>query len=232
LSDHAPLHEALSVFREAVNWKTYWSKSIAPFIGNRVLEVGAGVGANTALMIDAVPNRTWVCMEPDVRLVNALDVEAAETPLVIASTIDAFAETVNFDTILYIDVLEHIEDDEGELLRATDLLAPGGRLIVLSPAYNFLYSEFDRAIGHFRRYTSRSLRDLTPNGMRLVSMRHLDSVGLLLSLANRVLLRQNQPTRRQILIWDRVIVRLSRLIDPLIGYTAGRSIIAVWERTA
>jgi 2-polyprenyl-3-methyl-5-hydroxy-6-metoxy-1,4-benzoquinol methylase len=173
-------------------------------------------------------------MEPDIQLIEALGHSRGShgEPKVVASTIDAFAESSGFDSILYIDVLEHIEDDAGELRRASARLAPGGKLIVLSPAHNVLYSEFDRAIGHFRRYSSRSLRRLTPDGMRLVAMRHLDSAGLILSLGNRLLLRQNQPTPRQIRFWDRVIIRMSRRIDPLIGYTAGRSIIAVWERGA
>ncbi len=232
MTEDAPLHEALSVFREAIHWKTYWSKAIAPFIGERVLEAGAGVGANMQLFFDNQRKRVWVCMEPDTQLVKTLAQTLRENtePKIVAATIDALSETSNFDSILYIDVLEHIEDDVGELRRASARLAPGGKLIVLSPAYNVLYSEFDKAIGHFRRYTGRTLRDLKPDGMRLVSLRYLDSVGLMLSLGNRLLLRQSQPTLRQILFWDRVIIRMSRIIDPLIAYSAGRSIIAVWER--
>lgn len=232
MSEGAPLHEALSVFREAIHWKAYWSKSIAPFIGDRVLEAGAGVGANTQILLDHQRKRVWICMEPDTHLIETLKqtLRAIAEPNIVAATIDALSESSNFDSILYIDVLEHIEDDVGELHRASARLAPGGKLIVLSPAYNTLYSEFDRAIGHFRRYTGRTLRDLRPDGMRLVSLRYLDSVGLMLSLANRLLLRQRQPTLRQILFWDRVIIRMSRMIDPLIAYSAGRSVIAVWER--
>ncbi len=232
--DPAHLHEALSVFREAVNWKAYWSKAIAPYVGTRVLEAGAGVGANTALFLNSQPDRKWFCMEPDLELVEHLkrSRDSQGKPNLIASTVEAFSKTAKFDSIMYIDVLEHIKDDEGELRRASELLAPGGRLIVLSPAYAFLYSEFDRAIGHYRRYSSGALNELTPEGMRLVRMRHLDSVGLVLSLANRMLLRQGQPTRGQIIFWDRVIIPLSKVIDPLIGCKAGRSIIAVWERVA
>ncbi len=223
------LHENLSIFREAINWKAYWSKAIAPHVGERVLEVGAGVGANTTLFLNSGENRFWVSMEPDLALVDRLK-HAQTGTAIAASTVDAFAESAGFDTIMYIDVLEHIEDDKGEVLAASKLLAPRGKLIVLSPAYNFLYSEYDRAIGHFRRYSRKSLRALTPDSLRLTDLFCLDSVGLLLSLGNRVFLREKQPTRGQLLFWDRVIVPISRAIDPLAGFGFGRSIIAVWER--
>jgi hypothetical protein len=61
-------------------------------------------------------------------------------------------------------------------------------------------------------------------------MRYLDSVGLAASLANRTLLRQSIPTARQIMIWDRLMVPMSRILDPLLGYRAGKSILAVWSR--
>lgn len=217
------------MFRDAVNWKAYWSNAIAAYVGDRVLEAGAGVGANTALLQKPGKQRRWICMEPDLALIGALK-QALPGRTIVASTIDALAESAAFDTILYIDVLEHIADDGEEVRKAGTLLAPGGKLIVLSPAYNFLFSEFDRAIGHFRRYSRASLRALTPEGFRLIDLFCLDATGLLLSLGNRVLLREQQPTRGQIRFWDRVIIPISRVIDPIIGYTFGRSIVAVWER--
>jgi SAM-dependent methyltransferase len=231
VTDRAPLHESLSVFRDAVNWKAYWSNAIAPYVGDRVLEAGAGVGANTALLQKPGKQRRWICMEPDLALIETLKA-AVPGETIVASTVDAFAETAAFDTILYIDVLEHIADDGYEVRKAGELLAPGGKLIVLSPAYNVLFSEFDRAIGHFRRYSRASLRALTPDGLRLIDLFCLDAAGLLLSLGNRVLLREKQPTRGQIRFWDRAIVPISRAVDPLIGHGFGRSIIAVWERDA
>ena len=229
MTDPHHLHENLSIFRDAVNWKAYWSKAIAPNIGKRVLEAGAGVGANTTFFQKAGENHVWVSMEPDLALVHELK-RSEPSGLAIASTIDAFAESAGFDTILYIDVLEHIEDDGGELRKAAALLAPGGKLIVLSPAYNFLYSEYDRAIGHFRRYSRQSLRALTPDGVRLTELYGLDSAGLLLSLGNRLLLREAQPTRSQIMFWDRVVIPIARVIDPILAYRFGRSIVAVWQK--
>ena len=135
-----------------------------------------------------------------------------------------------FDTILYIDVLEHIEDDRGEMSRAAELLAPRGTLIVLSPAFPLLFSEFDRSVGHYRRYTRASLAAVMPASLRQVRLRYIDSVGFMASLANRALLRQELPSRRQIALWDRVMIPVSRVLDPLLVHSFGRSILAVYER--
>ena len=68
--------------------------------------------------------------------------------------------------MLYIDVLEHIEHDLDELARAASHLAPGGHLVVLAPAHQALFSDFDRAIGHYRRYNRAGLQKLAPAGLR------------------------------------------------------------------
>ncbi len=70
----------------------------------------------------------------------------------------------------------------------------------------------------------------TPHGTRLVTLFALDSVGLLASVAKRVLLHQKMPTARQISFWDRLLVPLSRIGDPLICYSYGKSLIAVWQK--
>jgi SAM-dependent methyltransferase len=135
-----------------------------------------------------------------------------------------------FDTILYIDVLEHIEDDRAEIRNAIDRLRPGGHVVVVAPAHGWLFTPFDAAIGHHRRYTRATLAALTPPSARIVESRYLDSVGLLASTANRLLLRQSMPTLRQILLWDRRMVPLSRLLDPVFFWRIGKSVVTVWVR--
>jgi hypothetical protein len=131
---------------------------------------------------------------------------------------------------MYIDVLEHIEDDAGEIAAAAARLRLGGHLIVLSPAHPWLFSPFDAAIGHWRRYTRKGLRSLGPAGCGLVRLRMLDAVGLLASAANRLLLRSAMPTAGQIALWDRGMVPVSRVIDPVLGHRVGKSVLAVWRR--
>lgn len=116
------------------------------------------------------------------------------------------------------------------LPRTGATLAPSGHLIVLAPAHAYLMSEFDRAIGHYRRYDTASLTALTPQRFELVRLRYLDSCGMLASLANRWLSRQSLPTHEQIAFWDRRIVPVSRRLDPWLAHRLGKSILAVWRK--
>jgi SAM-dependent methyltransferase len=142
-----------------------------------------------------------------------------------------FPDGEMFDSIVCIDVLEHIENDAEEIGFAFRRLRPDGHLIVLSPAHQFLYSQFDAAVAHFRRYNKKSLSDAM-SGYKLepVKLIYLDSVGCLISLGNKLLLRSTTPTWGQMKFWDRGIVPISSFIDRFLGYKLGKSILGVWQR--
>ena len=159
--------DELDLFAGASHWKEYVRYCLMPHIRGSVLEVGAGIGGTTTFLRPG-DHRDWRCLEPDPKLAAILEETLRQNwprfePDVLVGSIEALAGEQNFDTILYIDVLEHIEDDRAELARAAALLASRGRLVVLSPAHNYLFSEFDRAIGHFRRYNRKLLRLISPS---------------------------------------------------------------------
>jgi hypothetical protein len=113
---------------------------------------------------------------------------------------------------------------------AASHLKPGGRLIVLSPAHAWLYTPFDKAIGHYRRYTKASLLAVAPAELATEKLIYLDSVGLLASLGNRLLLKSRMPTEAQIKTWDSWLIPCSRRLDPLFRYSIGKTIVGVWRR--
>lgn len=224
----------LDLFAEARRWKRYWTSVLRPYIGRSVLDVGAGIGA-TAAALAGPDYRRWVALEPDpgltARMLQAR--EDGRLPACLEARqggIDCLAPEERFDSILYIDVLEHIADDAGELQRASAHLEPGGRLLILAPAHGWLYTPFDAAIGHHRRYNRRMLEAIQPAGLRVEQLRYLDSAGMLASLGNRLLMRSAHPTRAQIQLWDRGLVPLSRLLDPVLGGHVGKSIVCVFAR--
>jgi SAM-dependent methyltransferase len=217
----------LDIFAEAVNWKRYWAAAIAPYIRGDVLECGAGVGSNTPLLRHLAPHRSWTCTEPDADLCRRLRDRAGCR--VIQGVLADLPGAERFDAILYIDVLEHIEDDRGEISSAVRRLNPGGVIVVLAPAHGFLFTPFDRAVGHFRRYNRAAIAACAAPDLELVLCRYLDSAGLLASLGNRLLLRQSAPALAQILFWDRRLVPISRRLDPLLRHRLGKSILAVWH---
>lgn len=219
----------LKLFEQAHNWKSYWSRRVAPFVRGAVLEVGAGIGANTRLLSTLEFTR-WTCLEPDAALARQIDLPPGGRHEIAPGTIADLPADLRYDAILYIDVLEHIADDAAEMARAAARLQPGGALIVLSPAHPFLFTPFDTAIGHYRRYTRRSLRAAMPPGLTEVSLTYLDSVGMFASLGNRLLLGQSMPTAQQIGVWDRYLVPPSRLTDRLTCGHLGKSVLGVWRR--
>jgi len=221
----------LDVFCYATNWKAYVRDKIRKYLVGRVLEPGAGIGAATQLLYDGTQER-WVCLEPDQELARRIPVGSLSKPErceVRTGTLADLEERERFHCIVYMDVLEHIEDDAGELARAAQHLETGGHLVVLSPALPSLYTEFDKAIGHYRRYTKASLRGVAPRGMKEEVCVYMDTLGALLSLGNRLVLHSATPTKNQIVFWDRTIVPVSRRLDRMVGFPIGRSILAVWK---
>lgn len=224
----------LELFARALRWKAYWSQKLRPYIKGDALEVGAGIGSNTSFLRQYSSGR-WVCLEPDPEMLVLLEKKiSAEGKLgsveSVCGTMQDLTAEERFDTILYIDVLEHIEDDTGELRMAAARLRPGGRIIVLSPAHQFLFTPFDSEIGHFRRYNRPLLRKASPPGLDMEKLIYLDSCGIALSAANRVLLRQAIPTEAQILVWDKWVIPISRVLDPIFSYKLGKSIVGVWRK--
>jgi SAM-dependent methyltransferase len=225
----------LELFAEATNWKRYVAGLVAPYIGETVLDVGAGIGGHIPFLCKSGVH-DWVCLEPDELLASHIARGIADGRLptscrVITGNIDQLGDLGVFSTVLYLDVLEHILEDRAELDKAAARLAPGGSLIVLAPAHEFLFSAFDREIGHYRRYSAAALRALAPSGCRLVSCRLLDAAGFFASLGNRLVLRSASPSARQIGFWDKALVPVSRRLDRCLGYRFGKSVLALWNKS-
>jgi len=234
MTDSKYVGSELSLFAKVRHWKLYWSQQIRPFLAGDILEVGAGMGSNTPFL-DSGDRGRWVCLEPDPQLAAQITKDLKQTTghytyETMCGTLQALDASQQFDTILYIDVLEHIENDREELKMAASHLRPGGRIVALSPAHQWLFTPFDAAIGHFRRYNRSMLRSISPASLRLDKLIFLDSVGITASLANLLLLRQAMPTPAQLQFWDQWLIPLSRVLDKIFRYGVGKSILAIWRK--
>jgi len=224
----------LQLFSKATNWKEYWSSIVRTYVGGRVLDVGAGIGANMKFLQSTAVTK-WVFVEPDPDLVDELkknkNVSDSGTNYeIINGTLSSLKNLGSVHTILYIDVLEHIEDDRSEIRLAANQLEIGGHLIIVAPSHNFLFSDFDKSVGHFRRYTKKDLLRIAPKNLELVKSFYLDSVGVSLSLGNKLILRSTTPTDAQIKFWDKVVIPVSKWIDRLLMFTVGKSVIVIFRR--
>jgi len=224
----------LQLFERAVNWKTYFATKLLPHIKGDVLECGSGIGSNAAFLNMGTAT-TWVMLEPDSNLFATLDNKLITKKFrpnteIFKGTIKDIPPDRKFDVVIYIDVLEHIENDSLELIKTGAYLKTGGKLIVLAPAFQFLYSSFDRTIGHYRRYNAMQMKNITPPSLQLQKVIYLDSMGFFASATNRLLLNQSLPTTQQIKFWDKCLVPVSKITDRLFFFTFGKSILAFWKK--
>jgi SAM-dependent methyltransferase len=228
----AYIGEELELFQYAQNWKRYFASRLQTFLSGEVLEVGAGMGVNVPYLHNPRITR-WISIEPDERLARQYQDRQLEGKIPAACELRQMAlrslhPDETFDSIIYIDVLEHIEDDRLEFATAYEHLRPGGHLAILCPAHAYLFSPFDKAIGHFRRYDKKMYRALSAR--QPVLMEYLDSAGMLASLANKLLLKRPFPSKEQVLFWDARLVPVSRVVDPLLAHSLGKSILGIWRK--
>lgn len=226
----------LSLFKKAHTWKKYFTNHINKQITGDVLEVGSGIGANTLFLINSARKaKSWTLLEPDKNLYNKAKKELTGNSFKTSIDINHINGTIKsvhnskYDTILYIDVIEHIEGAQNELKNAALMLKEDGKLIVLVPAYQFLFNNFDTSVGHFRRYNKKLLKEHASGNVKINSLFYLDSMGFFASLLNKWVLKKDIPSQQNIYLWDRILVPISRCTDVICFYSFGKSLIGIFS---
>ena len=225
----------LELFAKATNWKNYVGRKLRPYIAGSVIEVGAGLGGSTKYLCDRSHVR-WLCLDPDANHVSHLKdlIAARKLPPCCEARCGVLADLAPdecADTIIYIDVLEHIENDEGEMRVAATHLAAGGPHRNALASVQFSLQPLRR--GYRALQTIRTQRCQTSNGSAadLGAIFFLDSSGYFVSALNRLIMRTSQPSVQQIQIWDKAIVPVSLLTDKIFGRLFGRSVVMIWQKT-
>ena len=141
---------------------------------------------------------------------------------------EKFAEYESFfDTIFALNVVEHIEDDSTAIKNCRFMLKEGGTIIILVPAYQKLYNQFDSNLGHFRRYTSHSLQNLIiSNGFEVVHSQYFNLAGILGWFISGKILRKQTIPEGQMVLYNR-LVPFFKIADKLILNKAGLSVIVI-----
>ena len=224
-----PLSKTLEVLDESVpNYNEWLRILVAPAAVGAVVELGAGMGTFSLALLQTAD--TVVAVEPSEAGSLALCRAAALEPRVIA--IRGFAVDAvpygPFDGAIMSNVLEHIEDDAATLAELYSMLRPGGRLAVFCPAFSVLMSDFDREIGHFRRYRKAKLRTLVEKaGFEIVEARYVNLPGFFAWLLVARVLRL-RPTESGLSKWyDHFIVPVTRRIESVLTPPFGQSVLVI-----
>jgi len=227
----------LLALEQAYQFNTWMFNDIRPYLKGKVLEIGSGIGNISSLCIQ---HRIPLCISdydpvylrllqerfegnPDVKGIYAIDLAEKNFDAVHAGIVGTF------DTVFALNVIEHIEDDHLAILNCYKLLKPGGRVVVLVPAWPALYNWLDKGLEHYRRYSSTTLRQLLSGPFTLTEMKYFNLAGIGGWWLTGTLLRRKVIGEGRAKAYDR-LVPLFRLVDKLSFHRMGLSLVVVGEK--
>jgi SAM-dependent methyltransferase len=205
----------LHALADAKNYYQWVLRRFTPFIGKRVIEVGAGIGTFAQSLLSHAPLSKLVLVEPSDNLFPLLERRFAEDPRVkiVHGYFQRIASPATADSIVLVNVLEHIAEDQAFLNDAHVALTPGGTLLLLVPALPWIYGSLDQTFGHYRRYTKTSLASkLHVAGFDIIQLAYVNLLGIVGWFLTGRVLRRKTLKSAHVRWYDRwVIPWLSRL---------------------
>jgi protein-L-isoaspartate O-methyltransferase len=230
--------EDLEVMSDAENYLRWiFSELIAPHLGRRVLEIGSGIGTYSSRIAAEPKVERLTSVEVDARLVdaarNALATAKVQKPVdhVIGDYLAAPLPKDHYDTALLINVLEHLRDDRASVRKARSELRMDGRLVIFVPAFELLMSGLDRRLGHYRRYTTGSLRQLLEGaGFSVTALRYYNLTGFLGWLWRFRILGRTEQSRGLVRFFDRVVLPAQLRVERTLRLPVGQSVYAVAKK--
>ena len=225
-------HSVLEALESARNYNGWLASLALPYLGDDPLEIGSGRGTYAALWLESGLER-FTATEVDTELVAHLRERFSDDPRVTVAELDLLdAPGANHSTVVAFNVLEHIADDVAGLRSASLLVRPGGAVVLVVPAFSVAMSRFDRDIGHYRRYTAKTMRTAFADaGLTVEELRYLNAPGLLAWITGMRLLRMAPREGFVLRAWDRVVVPPTRALERRWRPPFGQSLLAV-GRTA
>ena len=227
--------ETLELFSEAPNFNRWMFDEIAAFCQGDLLEIGSGIGNLSFYLLshndkvtlsDVKPAYCSILRQkfshhPSLRGIYMLDLAATDPGR-------SFPELMEkFDCVIALNVVEHIEDHVQAISNCRKLLRPGGQLILLVPAFPWLYNGMDEELGHFRRYRkSEVVALLTAEGFQVVHTRYFNAMAIVGWWVTGSLLKMRK-IKKAPLKWYNRLAPVIRLIDKIAARKIGLSVIAV-----
>lgn len=225
----------LAQMAKAKNYMAWQFRLIKPYLGRSILEIGGGIGNFTELLaacadqvISVEPNQHCFAklLEKTAHLKNvtAHDTTAEDLGDLIPKGFEA-------DTIVCMNVLEHLRDDELAINTFTRYLKSGGNLVLINPAVPWIFGVIDRKLGHYRRYSKQSTRELlTATGLKPIELRYFNFIGVWAWWWNARVAKAETQSDFQIRVFDQLIVPIASRIESLVPLPVGQSLLIVAEK--
>ena len=224
------LNEVLEFFDISDNYRLYQIELFGNYVGKEILEVGAGRGKIIEILAQN-SEKQFTLLELDKNFFDILNNKFNSKNIKVLEERTQNIKEKKFDTIFYLDVIEHIEDDRFELDTAYNLLKKNGHLIIIVPAFQILFSKFDQKVGHFRRYRKEFFKRYSDEkNLKIKKLVYFDFLGFFIILFSKLLnLTNSKKTTLGIKIWN-FLIPLSRLIDKITFHSIGKSIVCIYEK--
>ena len=229
-AEHYPGKE-LEAMASAAHYRRWIVDEFDPYLGKRIAEVGAGIGSITRILLER-PVDHLVAFEPSANMFPQLAraVDGHANARAVNELFGGEQAGQDYDSVVYINVLEHVEHEREELLAAYHALRPGGHLLVFVPALAWLYSDFDREVGHFRRYSRDGLQRVVARaGFDLVRSRYFDVAGVLPWYVHFTLLGRGMG-KGSVSLYDRWVVPPMRTLESWVSPPLGKNLLLVARR--
>jgi SAM-dependent methyltransferase len=220
----------------AVNYHKWILEEFRPFLGKKLVEVGAGTGSFSEMLIEENPKNLALVEPSEMFKFLEQNISQIETAARVNFYNSIFSETAHKfdekpDTIIYVNVLEHIEDDAGELRKVHETLESGGRCLIFVPALRALYGAFDEKVGHFRRYAKSELEDkVKAAGFKVVKSKYFDFVGIFPWYVKYKLLKSDSLESGAVTTYDKFAVPVTKQFERFLKFPVGKNILLVGEK--
>jgi SAM-dependent methyltransferase len=229
-ASYAYVGTELYALAEANNYYRWVISRFAPFLGKRVIEIGAGIGTFSRSILTHTTVSELVMVEPGDNLVPLLQKRFAGEPRVkiIHGYFQDLKHSASADSIVLVNVLEHVAEDRALLNDVHEVLTPGGTLLLLVPALSLLYGTLDVAFGHHRRYSKPSLADkLQEAGFQILFLSYFNLPGILGWFLTGRVLRRGTLKPRQVRLYDRWVVPWLSRLEGRWAPPLGQSLMAI-----
>ena len=220
----------LEAVAEAKNYYNWIIDSFAGRIGSRAVEAGAGIGTVSDLILQRAVPRELVLIEPDSANSDALRRRFQSDPRVDVrhGYLEQFAPALEANSVIAVNVLEHVEHDTEFLRAAHSALVPGGYLLILVPALPAIFGSLDRAFDHYRRYTRSGLTtQIRTAGFAIEKLHYLNMLGVAAWFASGRIMQRTTLGRGQVRFYDRFVVPALRQIETRLKPPIGQSLLAI-----